>query len=85
MLVFVNRSFRNWWKTLPEEKKLEWRKKVTWRHLVALAGAFCGALSLYYITHLEEVPIVKRKRFVAFTESQFSKIMKYEAELVRMH
>lgn len=36
---------------------------------------------LYYISHIQETPITKRRRFVAFTPEQFRKISDFEFEM----
>lgn len=41
-----------------------------------------GFSAVSYYTHIEETPITKRKRYIAFTEEQFLKIAQFEYETV---
>lgn len=41
-----------------------------------------GAFGFYYATHLQEAPLTKRKRFLAFNAEQFRKIVDFESEAV---
>lgn len=57
------RLIRRWWqKRSPEEKKKIWRhrEKVYWGILMYIFTAFG-----YYIWHIEQTPLTKRKRFMA--------------------
>ena len=41
-----------------------------------------AAGGVYYRAHVQEAPITKRKRFIAFTADQFRKIVQFEYEVV---
>ncbi|XP_035207781.1 metalloendopeptidase OMA1, mitochondrial-like isoform X2 [Stegodyphus dumicola] len=78
------RGFRKWWRDLPPNKKKyflnvikENRRKIgiTILSVITLSG-------IYYITHLEETPITKRKRFMAFNSKQLEKINQFELQRI---
>ncbi|XP_072045925.1 metalloendopeptidase OMA1, mitochondrial-like [Amphiura filiformis] len=80
--VITGRAFRQWWKALPPNKKdvfLALLRKHKYHILGTIAGLY-GISALYYYTHLKATPITNRKRFIAFTESQFRKISEEEAK-----
>src|SRR6218665_1035140 len=54
-----------------------------WRHKWKLLTPFIVAIFagvVYYFSNIEETPITKRRRFVAFTKKQFEVISKLESE-----
>ncbi|KAG1655103.1 Metalloendopeptidase OMA1, mitochondrial [Nymphon striatum] len=74
------RRFRRWWKALPVNEKSNFTQRIK-SHKWKLGGFFTGVSVLcagYYVTHLEETPFTHRKRFVAFTPSQFEQICEVE-------
>lgn len=50
-----------------------------WKLLTPFALFLCGVYA-YYLMHIEETPITKRKRFIAFTHNQFDFLNKLELE-----
>lgn len=76
--LFGGRRFRFWYHALPfEQKKLF----VNWQNMLALMFVLIGLGATYYVSHLQEAPITKRIRFIAFTDDQFQKIATFEAKL----
>lgn len=70
------RVFRRWWQKKDEAERSKyslWFKKNRSRFL-AVIGLYFGSLVLYYFYNIEETPITKRKRFMAFTNDQLNDI-----------
>ena len=53
--------------------------KHKWKFINIIALVI-ASLSVYYYTHIQETPITKRKRFIAFTKEQFNLLNKLELE-----
>ncbi len=74
--IILGRKVRMWYKNLPEEEQRKFwnRMKKNQGNFVGLG--FLGAVfALYlYVSHLEECPMTGRRRFVALTDEQISKI-----------
>ena len=74
--MVYTRSFRKWWKKLPDHKKEQFKEYLFQRmHVIALIlSSFIGGwLFLYYI-HLEDTPYTKRSRYVGVTPNQIRDI-----------
>ena len=52
--------------------------------IAVLCGGLGVAFVVYYVSHLQETPITHRKRYIAFTPSQFQKISQFERDMVSM-
>ena len=78
------RMVRKRWRALtPEEKAL--RRRAIWNARWKIAGGvgLVGlAAAVNFVTHLQETPVTKRRRFIAFTDAQFLKLAKYNYEMV---
>ena len=65
-------------------ERAKW-KDALWNARGKIAGA-CGLLSiaaaLNFVTHIQETPVTKRKRFIAFTDEQFLKLAKFSTDVV---
>ncbi|XP_013773033.1 metalloendopeptidase OMA1, mitochondrial-like [Limulus polyphemus] len=83
MAILTGRGFRKWWKDLPKHKRLYFLSVLkTNRVKIGVVTAVLLALSIaYYESHIQETPITKRRRFVAFTPDQFEKIADFEFEM----
>ncbi|XP_076355060.1 metalloendopeptidase OMA1, mitochondrial-like [Tachypleus tridentatus] len=83
MAILTGRGFRKWWKDLPKHKRLYFLSLLkTNRVKIGVATVVLLTLSLaYYESHIQETPITKRRRFVAFTPDQFEKIAEFEFEM----
>jgi len=68
------RASRNHWKQLPTQKKILYPS--------IILGVVGSILTVYYISHKQETPITKRKRFVCITGPQLEKIVQFEADMV---
>ncbi|GAB1610052.1 metalloendopeptidase OMA1, mitochondrial-like isoform X1 [Argonauta hians] len=77
------RRLRLWWRSLPHQHRKKYKKEIysSWQKYLVYAGTGALALVAYYCYHLQETPITKRIRFIAFTEDQFMKIANFEAKL----
>ncbi|CAN8003687.1 unnamed protein product [Ixodes hexagonus] len=83
LAVLSGRGFRKWWRSLPPNKKayfIDAAVRNRWK-IAASAGAVSAAGGAYYVSHIQETPITKRRRFVAFTPEQFQKISDFEFEV----
>ena len=81
---FPYSSFRNWWRALPHNKRQHFYQSLR-RHkykILATLLGLTGICSVYYYSHLQTTPITNRRRFIAFTDSQFKKIAATEYEKV---
>ncbi|XP_063437404.1 metalloendopeptidase OMA1, mitochondrial-like [Mytilus trossulus] len=80
--VISGRGFRQWWKTLPDHKRLHFihLSKKQWKEILLAISGISVLGSLYYWSHIQEAPITGRRRFIAFTDNQFQRVMKIEAE-----
>ena len=74
--IVFGRSFRKWWKSLPDLKR-----KIFITHLknnskkyIAISGTTTLASSAFYFTHVEEHPITHRRRLILFTLKQLEEI-----------
>uniref|UniRef100_T1JGZ0 Uncharacterized protein n=1 Tax=Strigamia maritima TaxID=126957 RepID=T1JGZ0_STRMM len=90
--IIVGRSIRVWWRKLTPEKKLyyweqlEINKKRVYGDYNRSAAFAVILLCLFYLSHIEETPITKRKRFVLFSPDQFDSISEEMYGLhVKMH
>lgn len=82
--VFTGRGLRKWWASLPKNKKRyflqevqKYQGKIMWG--AALSG---GLVCVYYVAHLVEDPITKRKKFLLFSEKQILQMANIECEAV---
>ncbi|XP_028409656.1 metalloendopeptidase OMA1, mitochondrial-like [Dendronephthya gigantea] len=76
LAVFAGRTFRKWWKKLPDHRKQTLKKYFFSRKelIAGILSIFAGSwLFLYYI-HLEETPYTKRSRYVGVTPKQVKEI-----------
>ena len=80
------RTLRKWWKGLPLAEKSKVKEKLVYHRLkiAALVGLAIAAGIFNFATHIQEAPITKRRRYIAFTEEQFLKIARYELEIVSL-
>ena len=83
--MIFGRAFRKWWRSVPFKERLRRIRAGIYKHRLALSLVSTGVISswgVFVYLHLEEVPIVKRKRFTPVTPYQFKKITDAEEELV---
>ena len=81
--VLVGRRIRTWWSKLPQDTK-----DIYWKTLRRMRGTFYvfgGILGFggvaYYVSHIEETPITKRKRFIMFSEADLQEPIREEMEI----
>ncbi|XP_022089277.1 metalloendopeptidase OMA1, mitochondrial-like [Acanthaster planci] len=83
--ILSGRTFRNWWRALPHNKRQYFYESLgrhKYKILATLLG-LTGVCSVYYYSHLQTTPFTNRKRFIAFTDSQFKKIAASEYEKMK--
>ena len=81
------RALRKRWAALSDKEKVGCKRRM-WTHrwkLAALGALVVFAAGLDYVTHIQEAPITKRKRYIAFTDKQFQKILQFEYEMVSIN
>lgn len=83
-ICHICRGFRKWWQSLPDKKRHYFIQSARKRRqeVAIFIGILCVCWYIYYWTHLQEAPVTKRERFIAFTDYQFDKIMEFNAEKV---
>lgn len=81
--IISGRSVRKWWQALPQSEKYKIKQKIYYNRykIAGVISTLLGAGFMYFISHLQETPITKRKRYIAFTEIQFMKIAKFELDM----
>ncbi|XP_054159496.1 metalloendopeptidase OMA1, mitochondrial-like [Oppia nitens] len=84
--VITGRVVRKWWRDLPPNKRqlvYQWFIRHKWKFGLSLT-ALIAMFGVYYLSHISETPITRRKRFVAFTAKQVEELNNYEFE-VQLH
>lgn len=72
---------KRWQKLTPEEKEEFWKKVKSKQAYIVMAGtSLLGFSYLYYIEHIQEDPITKRKKFIIFKDEQMKIIAQLEFE-----
>ncbi|XP_050402092.1 metalloendopeptidase OMA1, mitochondrial [Patella vulgata] len=81
--ILTGRSTRKWWKSQTRDRKFFILGKALERwHFILFGGISCIITAvIYYRIHQEVSPITGRQRFIAFTPSQFLKIVQAEADM----
>jgi len=79
LLMWFNRTFRKWWRTLPDEHRAYWRSRLLARRqlLYLVAGGILTFGIVHYVTHISETPVTHRRRYLAFTKEQFVKLSEF--------
>lgn len=80
--VLFGRYIRKWWaKLTPEQKEAVWKKIRSRQSHIAMAGtALAGFAFLYYLEHIQEDPLTKRKKFIIFNDEQMKVVAEMEFE-----
>ncbi|KAK2150884.1 hypothetical protein LSH36_384g05020 [Paralvinella palmiformis] len=81
--IISGRTLRKWWQALPQSEKYKVRQQF-YQHrykITAVISTLVAAGFIYFIMHIQETPVTKRKRYIAFTDKQFMKIAEYELEM----
>ena len=77
------RALRKWWRELPPNKRqlvFEWLLRHKFKFIFGFVSIVLG-FCVYYLSHIKETPITKRKRFIAFTSNQLKQINDYELKV----
>lgn len=82
--VFTGKGLKKWWASLPNNKKRYFLQEIQKHQRKIVWGAVTsgGLGSIYYITHLVEDPITKRKKFLLFSEKQIMRMADFECEAI---
>ncbi|XP_054274941.1 metalloendopeptidase OMA1, mitochondrial-like [Macrosteles quadrilineatus] len=82
--VITGRGLRKWWASLPKNKRhyILQRLKENRKNLAIVAFLTSGAVYGYYISHLVEDPITKRKKFLIFSENQIIQMSNIECDVL---
>ena len=85
-MVFIFRSLRKWWQALPQKEKYKIKQQFYYHKykVAALISALVAVGFINFVMHIQETPVTKRKRYIAFTDKQFMKIAEYELEMVSL-
>lgn len=82
--IITGRGLKKWWRSLPSDKKRYFLQeikrnsnKITWGF-----GISAILVYIYYLMHLVEDPITKRKKFLIFSEKQILQMANIESEAV---
>jgi len=80
--MIVGRRIRKWRRNLGDEQREKIKQKTNeYSRLIGGVGFFLLSFGIYgYESHIEEVPITKRRRFVALTKGQMEQISAREFE-----
>lgn len=80
--IISGRGFRKWWQSLPDKKRKYFvhSAKRRYQEVALLIITVWVCFYIYYRTHLQVAPVTERKRFIAFTDYQFNKIMNFHAQ-----
>ncbi|KAK7793882.1 hypothetical protein R5R35_003566 [Gryllus longicercus] len=84
LAIAFGRSIRMWWKRLPVVQRETYVRTLKQRKLLYLAlltPVPAGAV-YFYIAHIEETPITKRKRFIAFSNEQVLQLAEIEQKVI---
>ncbi|KAM3914345.1 metalloendopeptidase OMA1, mitochondrial isoform 2-T3 [Leptodactylus fuscus] len=80
--IILGRSLRNWWKSLPPNKRQLFKESVRrnkWKLTVG-AGVLGFVVLLFYFTNLEETPITGRSRLLVFRKEDYNLLTSVEYE-----
>nr|XP_019936154.1 PREDICTED: metalloendopeptidase OMA1, mitochondrial [Paralichthys olivaceus] len=80
--VFVCRSIRKWWASLPSNRRQlmhEWVWRRRW-HLAAGAGVAMVIAALLLLTHLDESPLTGRIRLLVFSKETYMELAALTSE-----
>ncbi|XP_064576456.1 metalloendopeptidase OMA1, mitochondrial [Zonotrichia leucophrys gambelii] len=81
--IILGRSIRNWWKSLPPNKRelfKESARKNKWKILLG-ASSLGVVFIMFYFTHLEETPITGRARLLVFGKEHFRELSQMEYDM----
>lgn len=82
--IIVGRGFRQWWQSLPKNKR-----DILKMHLIRnriryllITSSTVGGSVYYYQSHLQDAPITHRRRFILFSSDQLKEIENLEKDQV---
>ncbi|XP_058664754.1 metalloendopeptidase OMA1, mitochondrial isoform X1 [Ammospiza nelsoni] len=81
--IILGRSIRNWWKSLPPNKRelfKESARKNKWKILLGVSSLGV-VFVMFYFTHLEETPITGRARLLVFGKEHFRELSQMEYDM----
>lgn len=80
--MLFGRTIRKWWQRLSPDERKRMLEKLRGKQKQISAGftILAGLGLFFYIEHIEEEPITKRKRFILYNEKQMESIAEIEFE-----
>ena len=78
--IIVGRGFRQWWQSLPKNKRTLLKLHLVRNKLryFLITGSSVGGSVCYYQSHIQETPITHRRRFILFTLDQLMEVENLE-------
>ncbi|KAK3583123.1 hypothetical protein CHS0354_036871 [Potamilus streckersoni] len=77
--ILTGRTARTWLRSRPKVERIFYCRRILFGCLGGLA--FGGLVGLvYYYSHMQEVPVTNRKRFITLTPEQMLKVSQFEAD-----
>lgn len=76
LAVLAGRTFRKWWKKLPDDKKVKFKEQLFLRKgvIAAILSTLVGGWLFLYYVHLESAPYTNRSRYIGVTSNQIRDI-----------
>ena len=78
--MYIGRRFRRYWNDLPRERKSTYVNLFTKSKRGIYGGVLLvgGFSTIYFVSHLEETPVTKRRRFMILNSNQLEEVAKVE-------
>ena len=82
LAMVLGRWVRVWWSRLSQKERDAYRKRMArYKHIFyVLGGTVGGGTLLFYMLHLEEAPITKRRRLMILNEKEVDHFVKEERD-----
>uniref|UniRef100_A0A8C9QU04 Metalloendopeptidase OMA1, mitochondrial n=3 Tax=Scleropages formosus TaxID=113540 RepID=A0A8C9QU04_SCLFO len=83
LAIVLGRSIRKWWASLPPNRR-ELMRQATWQRRWQLAAGGAGLLlllAIFFLTHLDEAPIVGRARLLVCSREEFLDLARQMSEV----
>ncbi|KAL4634947.1 metalloendopeptidase OMA1, mitochondrial [Arapaima gigas] len=82
LAIILGRSIRKWWRSLPPNRR-ELMQQAAWQrrwHLAAGGVGLLIVLAIFFLTHLDEAPIMGRVRLLVFRQEEFLDLARLMSE-----
>lgn len=82
LAMVLGRWARVWWRRLPQKKRDAFAKRmIRYKYIFYFLGGTMGSGAvLFYVLHLEEAPITKRRRLMILSEAEVEHFVKEERD-----